>query len=226
MKKVLFSMFVAVAAMVAFSACSKDDENDGELNVKSKVSIKVGERCQITTNEGVDFYSNDDFVAPVYDGGYTQGLHVGKTVITVKKGKSSAMCEVNVIPTYEIYEEPILEWGASEEYIKTHESREYHSSSTYSGIDYMLYTNPSGKEKAVMYGFKGGKLVSAMVSLERRYATNINEFINERYQRGTYENGMQFYVHMSGGITKENVDYLVGVKSVSGGYEILYMSVL
>lgn len=75
-----------------------------------------------------------------------------------------------------------------------------------------------------MYAFKGGKLMSAMVLLERRYATNFNEFINERYQYGMYEAGMQFYIHMSGGISKENIDYLVGVKSLEGGYEILYMS--
>ena len=222
MKKYLSIMFIAIAAMVTFSACSKD-EDDNVLNVKKNVSIKVGEKCQITTNDGVDLYSNEDFVAPAFKGGYTQGFHVGKAIITVKKGESTAMCEVNVIPTYEIYEEPILEWGASKEYIKTHESRVYHSSATNNGIDFIFYTNPMGKEKSVAYAFKGGKLMSVTVSLERRYAANFNEFINERYQYGTYESGMQCYAHISGKIAKENIDYLVFVKSLSEGYEIMYM---
>lgn len=227
MKKYLSIMFIAVVAMVAFCSCSKEEDDLGVGN-EIEITIKVGERHQIiTTDTNVEkFFSSDNFVAPAYEGGYTQGFHVGQAVITIKKGKWTTLCKVNVIPNYKIYDSPILKFGVSKEYIKEHEKRALKGVSTDNGVEYMVYTNPTLEQDIpIMYAFKKDELVSVGVQLGKDYDRYqiLDKFLSERYHKHGYVDGQLLYVHMSGGIEKDNVDYTVHVKSVYGGHEILYL---
>lgn len=221
-------MFVAVVAMVAFSACSKEEDDLGVGN-EIEITIKVGERHQIiTTDTNVEkFFSSDNFVAPAYEGGYTQGFHVGQAVITIKKGKWTTLCKVNVIPIFKIYNSPILKFGASKEYIKEHEKRTLKGISTDNGVEYMVYTARGtwGEDIPIAYAFKKDELVSVGVLLGKDYDRYqvLDKFLSERFHKYGYIDNILTYAHMSGGIEKDNVDYTVHVKSVYGGYEILYL---
>ena len=221
-------MFVAVVAMVAFCSCSKEEDDLGVDN-EIEITINVGERHQIiTTDTNVEkFFSSDNFVAPAYKGGYTQGFHVGQAIITIKKGKWTTICKVNVVPNFKIYDSPILKFGVSKEYIKEHEKRTLKNVSTDNEFEYMVYTDRGswGGDIPIIYAFKKDELVSAMVQLGKYYNRNniLDGFLSERYHKYGYVDDHLLYVHMSGGIEKDNVDYTVHVKSVYGGYQILYL---
>lgn len=218
-------MFVAIVAMVAFCSCSKEEDDWGVGN-EINITIRVGERHQIiTTDTNVEkFFSSDNFVAPAYKGGYTQGFHVGQAVITIKKGKWTTLCKVNVIPNYKIYDSPILKFGVSKEYIKEHEKRALKGVSTDNGVECMVYTNPTLEQDIpIMYAFKKDELVYVGVQLGKHYDRYLDNFLSERYGEYEYVANQRIYCHMSGGIEKDNVDYTVHVKSVYGGHEILYL---
>lgn len=221
-------MFVAVVAMVAFCSCSKEEDDFGVGN-EIEITIKVGERHQIiTTDTNVEkFFSSDNFVAPAYKGGYTQGFHVGQAVITIKRGKWTTLCKVNVVPNFKIYDTPVLKFGESKEYITEHEKRTLKKFSTDNEFEYMVYTDRGawGGNIPIIYVFKKDELVSVGVQLEKDYDRHniLDSFLSERYHKHGYVDGQLLYVHMSGGVEKDNVDYTVHVKSVYGGHEILYL---
>lgn len=222
MKKILVSMFVAIAAMVAFSACSSDNDDERGLSIdKSNLSLKVSETSRITSSKGGTWVSDNEFVATVSNNGDVHGVHVGEATVSVESGGSRANCTVKVLPQYSTYTEPTFAWGENANYIRSKESRAYNRSFTSGGINFDVY-NGSGKERLISYGFVNNRLTTIMVSISEEYANELEEFIKERYQYGKYSNGTNWYAHLSSINGELKVDMVVGSKKSSGEYIVAY----
>lgn len=155
---------------MVFVGCSDNDDN---LSLdRNEVSMYVGDEIIIKASygsENVSWKSDNDFIASVSDG-LVKANKVGETNI-IASADNDAYCKVTVLPKYNLYEEPYMEWGVTKDYIREKYGKPYFESK-----DAMTY-----KENFMGYMFKDGKLVSASVMISLNKAEELGLFIKERY---------------------------------------------
>lgn len=179
MKKILF-LLVMVLPVLVFTSCS-DDDNEG-VNTK-KISLFVGDEKKIESAVVPNsVFSENNFIAEVEDDGTVIGKHVGQTIISINEKYN---IPVEIKGKYTTYDDPILNWGCSADYIIKNQKQGTLNSQNATSI---TYTN-CGKAQSAVYLFEEGKLVSAGFVLRSSLASEIGDFLDERYLMIPYDLG-------------------------------------
>ena len=176
-------LFLLAMLPMLFTSCSKDDDsNGGYYGDKRPIVINIGESKAL--NLAPNTYSKNPFIVSVNDKGI-YGEHVGKTDIVTKGTPIS----VEVKGKYHTYPDPITNWGCNMSYIKNN----YKSGVSWKEDDGTLVYENCGKSELVMYIFEYGKLYGVGAVVKSSYASEIGNYINERYFVLPYDLGEYTY---------------------------------
>ena len=192
---------ITLLNLVLFTSC----ENVPEM-ILSPYSVTLyyedEKSISVTGNTSTVYWeTEDDFVATVEDGVITAG-HVGTTVLSAVTENQHAICQINVIPMYYTYEEPIINWGCSKQSIISKKGTPDSTSS--SGIAYVQNENKGIVE---MYLFENEQLKYSYVMLSlNSYNTDVSYFLLERYEPITYTNGVFGFINA---MSLDNADLVV-----------------
>lgn len=179
MRKIVF-LWACLLPMF-FTGCSDDDKKEDEALTLSttQISFHADDSEQIVANKEVKWHSESDFVAEVEADGFVVGKHVGETLITaVTKNGEKSDCEVEVLPVYNTYKEPVCDFGASKATIKSKESRKIFSEKTTT----LSYRGEKTGVEGVIYLFENNKLIAAAVAVSFSKTKEVTKFLLERYQ--------------------------------------------
>lgn len=204
---------------LSVTSCSKDDESQTEQNVKitpTNITMHYKETLQLTATNANSWSSDDNFIAEVDNKGLVKGGHIGTTIITAKNGSSFATCEVTITPKYDIYDTPILEWGAT---MSSIQSKETHPKSSSSNTSSMLAYNykKNGTPCALIYYFEGGKMSRIVVYMDLLQYTNAGNYLLERYTPLSAD-PTDYFLMFTDAYTKDKMKTVVGLQTtkVSG----------
>lgn len=169
------TIFILPLFMMVLFSCSN---NDDKLSLNRDSIQMIYEDTNMLTanlgNENVDWYSDNDFVASVKNGIVTAN-HAGKTKIFCKKGNDVAECLVTVNPTVTLYEDPILEWGATPQYIK----EKLGDKAEYLSLDQIQYK--SSNVTTTIYMFENKELKSVGVRAVLSKYEELGNHLKQRY---------------------------------------------
>lgn len=184
MKKASFCGIILMCVMGAVLASCGDDKSDDSpttLSVNpSSVNLYYEGTQQLSASGATSWSSENEFVAKVDSKGLVTANHVGSTNILVSNGNSMGKCAVTVIPKYNCYDTPLLNWGASKSAISAAET---HTKGSSSSSDYLYYEYTNGTSVAlVQYIFKNNALNGINVIASKSDYTPIGYFLLERYQ--------------------------------------------
>ena len=182
MKKQKMVGFVLVCAMcILFTACGGDNSNDAPTTLTvnpANISMYYDGSQQLSATGATSWTSENEFVAKVDQNGLVKGGHVGTTNIIASNGTSTGRCTVTIVPKYNLYDTPVLNWGASMSQIKASETHTLAGS----GSDYLGYGYTNGQRNAVvLYSFKNGGLNGIVVTLSRNDYVVLGYHLLERY---------------------------------------------
>ena len=167
-------MLLCATMVLSFSACSDDDEEKQKLSQK-ELSLTAGESVKLSYNgENCTWSSEQPLIAEVDNSGNVTANRVGETVIYA----NDETCNVTVIPKYNTYMEPYMEWGASKSVV-----RSYMSGYTL-GVeeDNILGYIDDEQEFVYFYQFENNSLTgSGIVANILSHGTEITNFLLERY---------------------------------------------
>jgi hypothetical protein len=123
------------------------------------------------------FIAGDDNVASVDSLGIVKGEHVGTSVISVYSEVYLGQCLVTVHPVYHTFAEPVGQFGATKNDIKSREKRVLFFEDGES-----LIFNGANSEASVSYFFDGfGKFDAARVMVSTQNSNEVTAFFTERY---------------------------------------------
>lgn len=201
------------------TSCSKDDESQVEQKVTispTSITMHYGETSQLSATNANSWSSDDNYIAEVDNKGLVKGGHIGTTIITAKNGNSFAACEVTITPKYDIYDTPVLDWGATMSYIQSKETHPKSSSSSTSSMLAYNYTK-NGTSCALFYYFEGGKMSRIVVYMDLLQYTNAGNFLLERYTLLSTD-ATDYFLMFTDAYTKEKMKTVVGLQTtkVSG----------
>jgi hypothetical protein len=172
-----------------------DEASDKELIElsPSELSMFCNDEKKVSAQNVTEWYSENDFIATVNKNGVVKGCHVGSTMIVAKNDFSSAKCKVTIKPLYTLYDDPIFNWGASKEMIKSQETHNlFDEKETSLGYDYTF-----GSTVCLMgYNFEDRKLNSVMAIMEYTYSLKqkIMNYLKERYNLEGELDGYYYYI--------------------------------
>ena len=194
MKKVIyyFGFLIALFLNCGLIACSSDDDdNDKKLTVSPEsISMHYDETQQLNAKGATNWKTSNDFVADVDSKGKVEARHIGKAQIVASNGKSSATCNVTITPMYTLYDDPILNWGASISTIKSSVKKELVSSNATS----LTYKYTIGSDPCIIaYSFKDNKLIAVMCVFDYAYYLQAGYYVLERYQPFSAQEGSYLF---------------------------------
>lgn len=219
MKKTFrFLGFMLVSAMsYGLISCGGDGDEDPVITVTpASISMHYEDTQQLSANGATSFTSNDEFVAKVDQKGLVTGGHVGTTQIIASNGKKTAICEVTITPEYNLYDTPILEWGASKSTILSKETHETKDSG-----DKTLGSNYSKGSTSclVMYVFENDKLSAVMATLDESMYLSTGYYLLERYQPIGESEGMFVFLDA---LSKDKATTMIGYEQTKiSGYNVV-----
>ena len=188
MKKVLF--LLPLLAALFFVGCSDDEEGGISLN-ESAITLYSDDTAHLEANDNVDWLSESEFVASVDANGLVTGNHVGTTNIIASNGSGTSKCTVEVIPRFNTFEEPVVDFGATKEEVKSKESRTMLSEID----DALIYMGENSALNMVIYMFENGRLYASGAAVSFAYTSELTNFLLERYQVVGEENGMYMFIN-------------------------------
>lgn len=184
MRKVSIWGIILMCVMGAVLASCGDDKSDDSpttLSVNpSSVNLYYEGTQQLSASGATSWSSENVFVAKVDSKGLVTANHVGSTNILVSNGNAMGKCAVTVIPKYNCYDTPLLNWGASKSAISAAETHTASSSSSSTSLGYG-YTNGS-VTSVVLYMFEDNALKSVGVVASYSDYAQIALYLLERYQ--------------------------------------------
>lgn len=215
-------MYSTLSVLLCLLSCSKNSDEEITLSIApSNVTLHSDETFQMSGTNVAQWKSKDYFVAEVNEKGFITGRHVGTTQIVASNGKESAICEVTIVPRYDLFDTPILEWGASK---STIQSKENHQQMTSSSTSTMLAYDYSKNNKscALFYYFSNGKLSRIDAYMDLLQYVNVGSHLTERYAPLNVEDDL---VMFADGYTKGEMTTVVGLQTQKiSGTELTYIS--
>ena len=213
MKSKILTM--AIVAVIVITGCKKDEVQKSIKFKSDKYEVNYGEALNLVVmGVGIEapfvFSVDDSEVGEIDNTGlFTAGL-TGTTKVTVKKDDLSATCQVDVLPTVNIYTEPYLNFGCSKQEVLDNEisSRTFLDQSD----DMLLYDDINPNVRNVGYMFTDGKMDGAIVLLQNttEMVDQVAEFITQRYNYEGSSDG--FYFHSRNGVVATiSVDESIGL---------------
>lgn len=174
-KRTMKKILLLIAFLAVVTSCDKS--TDATIDPQS-VELKVSQTQQLTTNGDAvsDWTSSDTFVATVTSEGMVTALHVGQATIwaTVYGKKQSSA--IRVVPTYNSFSEPLIDWGLSRAAIKEREKRTFDQETE----SIVLYKEP--RTLGVVYLFENDRMTASGVVLPLSFdPKELVGFLNERY---------------------------------------------
>lgn len=219
MKKLFF---VAVIAAIMMMSCSKNEDNRASLSKKSYTLYhSQTEIIQGTNVSALDWEVDNEFVATVSEGVIT-GQFVGTT--SIKESAYQLSFNVEVLPKYNLYDEPCLDFGvATMETIRSM----YGTPASYDS-ESLIYNSNNKNAPYYIYLFRNGRLYSSGVVVKLSAGSALADFLMERYL--TVDVNMNTYTatfaHCYGKLANPQYDYSVGFtySSSIGGLLVVYVA--
>ena len=183
MKKVTFAVMSMTMFGLFVTSCSKDDvEEPHVILTTTDIVMNYKQTKKLTAVNASSWRTENDFVAEVDENGLVTGGHVGTTRIIASNGSSSATCNVTILPKYNLYDTPILDWGDSMSEIRNKETHEYESKTSNSTSLVYNYTYDTENPCLVVYYWKNGEMYWVTLFLKWTYFPNAVDYLLERYQ--------------------------------------------
>lgn len=160
---------MTVVGLGLFS-CSSSSEDDGIDT--TPITMYAGSDKTI---EGADTISSLNKFVAYGSKNKIHGWHVGETTVTVNGKKN---IQVTIAPKYNLYEDPICEWGCSMDHVKKSQKQ---GSLNPKSTDEILAYNDAGGATLLAYFFKNGTLSSVMAIVASNHTTVLADYLSERY---------------------------------------------
>ena len=159
--------------------------------------------------------SENEFVASAEGEDLTSFL-VGST--TIKSGSSKMF--VTVKPRYTLYTEPLMLWGYTKSQIIAKCGTPKSETATS-----IIYETGNSSVPYKLYLFENNCLTSCGVVAQLSVASNLVDFIGERYVIVSAEGTTATFAHCYGKISDPNIDYVgqMGYSSSIGGFAVVYV---
>lgn len=186
-----------IASLVSVTSCDYIDDLFTET-----VNIKVGESKTIESPNSTQWYgewvSDNPFVAYAV-GQKVYGNKVGKARFRAVRSSNpiyttkSTEYVVNVFPSFTLFEDPIIQWGMSQEKLISKRGTPDSSND-----NYIFYNNGLNSNAVLMegYEFVNGKLEASIVAINNEYYNDIHKHLDQRFRSaGTDDEGNWYYVN-------------------------------
>lgn len=224
-------ILVMAAVCIGFVSCGDDDDaieeivEDKTVKLSTKdVTIYSDETYPLSAVNAKFYKTSDDFVAEVDANGVIKGKHVGRAKIVAYNETSSATCNIYVNPRYNLYDTPILDWGASKSAII---KKETHTNIDLKPMEDMVSYNYSknGKTFLLIYSFKNDKLTYIAMTAPLSLYPNLADYLLERYYPiGTSNSDGDYMIMFGDAYTKDKLKTIVCMsKTIIGGKELTYI---
>lgn len=212
MKKLLVITFIC---LLLFS-CSKDDPQ--ELFIKTTdLALYPEEAIQIDAVSDFDitYLSSNPYLVDVSAEGMLRANKVGKTRVEVSSHEHVVEIAVEVKGRYNVYPDPITDWGMSRSDL-IEIAGEPDASPSNTVIEYHDF---SDKAPSVMYLFSPeGSLVNSLVNVLAIYSADLIKHLDERFVFKSEENGLRIYRNA---LQNEDATMLIGFGFFGGDYIML-----
>jgi hypothetical protein len=195
--------------------CKK--ENDDIALSVSKTYLYYDDTYQIeaTSDFPVTYVSENEYHAKVSDAGLVTARHIGETNIILSNGKTTTKFNVTVKPRQNLYVEPNVKFGDTRSSIIAKFGTPDDVSSDGSSILYMDYSSSAA---GLMFSFDDNdKLDGYSLMIKSFYASQLADFLIERYQIVSEKNGLYLFINsmlpstatMAVGLQIYNSSYLI-----------------
>lgn len=217
MKKLIYLsvvMLISMFSSLALTSCGDDDDDVGTQISLKDLTLWVGSKTNIAGAKSI--IPDNKFIALVNDNLQIEGWHVGNTSLLVNGNKR---VKLTVRGRYHFYDDPITDWNAS---LNTIKSKQKQGSLTKETSESLIYKNVGSAEQ-LGYVFKGGKLYGIVAQVKTSYTSSLMDYINERYLILPEE--VATYTYMGAdGLDKAHMKTLVMIEIASASYiNVFYM---
>lgn len=198
------NLFICLALASALMACKKEPVLTLE---QTTASLKSGENFSINATgfDSYTFTSQDEYVAKVSATGVVTAQRIGKTSIIVKAEDKVAYFNVDVVPVYNLFAEPTMEWGMSREQLISKLGTP--ASSTADGVG---YSNSSTIAPYSVYLFDSKGLSVSAILVNSNYSSQLGSFMAERYLLVSID-AEEYSIYFINALTLQKATTLVGL---------------
>ena len=202
MKKLLSLIAFVTLTLATFSACSKDEEEPVEISQR-KYEILAGDKTPVIGSglNGLEWQTNNKFVAEVNSENYITAYRIGKTEII--PGQGNGYIRVTVNPKVTIYSEPLLHpsdvwngtrfvdeneyesnqymWGMGRSAVRLFVSRTGVNWESATSDNMLAYKTNNPATPYIVYLFDNDRLVATGIYMNPLYSSRLSDFIAERF---------------------------------------------
>lgn len=209
MKTIRFwSMMLAVLALPFVTSCGSDDNDEDNVDTSPISIYSDGEKVI----EWADTITSSNSFVAYATGNKVSAFHVGETSLLVN-GKHTI--SIKVKPLYNLYDDPVNNWGCTVDYVKSHQTQG--TLSDKSTETTLTYENAGGASYLV-YMFENGKLASIGAIVSTNHASTYGKYLAERYIMTTYYEGSKSYFIGIDGLTSETSTTFIRMEVSSANY--------
>ena len=170
-----------LALAVSLNSCEEENDTHIILEETSK-TLFSGEEYAIKASSDykITYKSSDDFVASVSVTGKVAAYNVGEAVVTLSNGTEEKEFKVFVAPKYDLYPDPILDFGMS----KTNLVKKLGTPKVEKVMDeyeYIAYEGKSDNVSNIVYFFVDNLFVQVTLEMLDEKTKDLMPFLHERY---------------------------------------------
>lgn len=186
--------FSPLLVVLCFAACTTKEEpltiiSDTNIQLKydGTHQFKLNKGNSTVADNEIVWQSSDPKVGTIDKKGLFEGRKIGKTEIIASTQNGSFKADVEILPYYTTYVEPVLDFYKTRQAIKAQERRELISEDAYT----MIYHIGNTKALSVIYIFEKDLMIGCGVFFNNKsLKPEVNTFLRERYPesitRGDY----------------------------------------